>query len=1307
VLILVVALLALLALIGIAYLGTSQVERYASQQNSIDTQADLLIGGLTNLAATAIPVSLYGTDAQGRRLRPPSQEMPLPVGASATGYSTAVSPATMLLLADRLPVISRSNNQISWGRISWPLNPNSLGQYAFESPFGETTQLYSAANKSLLEFQPVYRTIAGQVFPAMLIFLPPANVARFQPPLKASSAGYYLTPGGPVDAAGVGSLNASLYNRLATFAGSASGDGIADSGLWQLPCGPINGITYYAALRVIDQNSAINASVAWRSDVDPASASTTSASTTVANYGWFRSNVGLQEMLAAASADKEMQALNAVRFGSAAASTTTTAPVSPTISSIPFDNGGNARTDFQFGSWGDAIDSQLARRVTAPGMNSATQPYHGFNLLDSSALASRFSLLHSAVSSSLLEQSLPAELLYYPNVRVSPYSATEVNTWYSNLFSYSATFSPSSAVSLRPLLTALNGVSNAIASRFGNSAAPKLWLLKSAYQFGDWVIGPDQHSYVCLMPNSGVSPLFPTINKIEYWTQVPWTTTPVKASANTATFEQLWLAYCHVMTDSQSPASSGVAGQWLPPMRPPTTAPSSPEPQMTMFRSSIRDNRALPVTPGSLARVQLSPMQMMQLRAAIAAVNTLQMRNAPGIASSPASRYVVSRHIVLADSAGHPVYDVEVFGTDAQPYINAMYAHVTTNTTSRFIAVQLVNPYPVAIRVTPAWSFATVDRTQFPSLTITSVGTVTPAFTIPAAVGNQPGMITIEDGTAPAGFAQPPKVQQIIGLAAAIGKEFIILRPRRFDGIVSQAVAGTPSGESYNETNVYDLVPVDQLDMTGTAAEPNGTNLYYRRAGDSTVATPGGGSYGWNFTWPGRYNGYCKQNPKGPTAPPTYLPAVAGTYPFAQPIVVGPAPQMTGTPNPNFSRLNAGAADSTARSPSAPTYSTITLRLNSKSMPGPHGIALTGNQFPFGGLARNADLLQVPYIGAYRITPFGQQASAGITEINSVTMDSSLADDQTLLSGGTNPDYSSKVLASTATDSLTDPFVQQIGRFCPIGDTQPGSASPVAAAQLDFGTDPVYWHYHWTKKLFDYLTVQAPHDDYFPNVDPSQANVSISPKLPARYLPADPGSPNFTKSSVIPIANSPGVPPNSTTGGRSEDTAGVEGLVNINTAGWKVLSMIPWVPRGTDNISDTASSSDGTDDNINLARAIVAYRDANGPFASIADLYNVPAFRLENDKLLTGADQNNALLNLSSDGVRFDFADRFLLLNRASNLITTRSETFTCYVLLQGWRHAGSNGAQLVVERRAAFFADRNSVSSASSVPLTFRIPTQ
>jgi len=120
---------------------------------------------------------------------------------------------------------------------------------------------------------------------------------------------------------------------------------------------------------------------------------------------------------------------------------------------------------------------------------------------------------------------------------------------------------------------------------------------------------------------------------------------------------------------------------------------------------------------------------------------------------------------VLQDTAGNPVYDVEVFGTDIQPYIGQVYAYVKDAggaSSANFIAIQLINPYPVPIPVTANWGLATIDRSKTgliagqPGLTLTSVltpaGTQMTPFTIPAATAadarRSPGLVLRTDTAA-------------------------------------------------------------------------------------------------------------------------------------------------------------------------------------------------------------------------------------------------------------------------------------------------------------------------------------------------------------------------------------------------------------------------------------------------------------------------------------------------------------------------------------------------------------------------------
>jgi hypothetical protein len=1552
VLILVIALLVLLALIGTAFLSTTQTERYSSQQNSVNTEADLLVQGLQNTVQSNIANGLFASTGTGQQFRPPGQEMPTYNGATeihapATSYNNYDSGASDLFLGDRFPLNATPQTAPIqppvpyWNSISWPLFTDANGYYNFDSPFGgdSSATLYLASNKSQVQAYPTYRIINGQMYPAMLYFIPAqggsVTVQGYNNSLPISmgstGVGVYLTPNSPIPFVSPSTpeqlIQANGYagvSQYANFAASAAGDGVADSGMFKLPIGPVNNITYYAAIRVIDNNSAVNVSTAWTSSTDPVPVSPSSnilqvyeplraysVSAGNMNYGFFRSGIGLREMLNPASLTTpspgtlaETDQLNALRFG------TGNIQIAPALSTTPYQdqagNIGTSRSDFAWTTGGDALDHQLAGRPGNPGYlaTSANPPttsqrFSWLGQSQSAALAYKFSLKNLNNSQSLIEQALSNETYNttYNAPPTSPFSPAQVGAWYNDVFN----FTPASSINtyntifnygattppippLRTILTGSNEVSNAILSRLGNTSAttPVVWNSTTPYNFGDWVTNGG-YSFVCLLPNTGQAPsTTPPATGPEYWTLVPWTVQPVKTSINTATFDQLWLGYCQTMTDSILPANSSsgnTAPQWQPPMMTPLQASYYPENQQQMFRSTIRDNRSWPIAntnnngnPKTSAtalstRLQLTPMQMMQLRAALAAINTQTMRNAQplanastGLVLNPGAFEVRSHKITLADTTGAPAYDVEVFGTSIQPYIGQMFAYEPNPNGSgtgnggeqkinpKFIAIQLLNPYPVPIGVGNGWGFATINRAAYasytatqPPLTLTPINStgLSTTFVIPAATQTGPGSIVIYDGTppsAPQGSATAPftlptgtGAVELTGLSNAIGKELVILKPRLLDtvtGITSTSNLTsytTGAGDYYNEVgstaglpNLYDLVPVDQLDMTGLDQNVTTDTYYiYKRGSNPSNIPPysglstgtNGNGFAWNFVWPGFYMPYNSNNTAAKTPTATSAPMYASalqpttTYPFNQPIIKytqPPAAGATYTFGPSNSPLSLTGGPSvdtlgySAANLLSPTYNTISLQLNNVGFPGPNPVqASTGNKFPFGGFARNIDILQVPYIGAYRICSYGtSQNSASPTfsmyEMNSVTMDSSLANDQTLQPSKAISSYSTtypkKVIPSTAqasssnptatvlADTYIDPFVEQIGRFCPIGEPNDTTNNP--AVQLDFGIgypttvvsngttapDKNYWHYHWTRRVLGYFTVQSPHDDYFPNVDPAgpDGNARLAAGgstvvIPQKYLPSYTGFTKVSSSQVAPVLNTQNIAPgssgyyaNAQYTGQSEDTTGVEGLININTAPWPVLATLPFVPPGTDNITFNDSTSpsvltpslptsnttltaspNGACDNIDLAKAIVAYRNQNGPFKSVMDLYKVPAFRLENEFLLQtdpsstngtpfgdfsgGADNTATGTNYMTgpDKVRYDFEERFLLLNNISNLITTRSDSFTVYLLLQGWRNAGTGNPTLAVQRRVAFFVDRNNVTPSNNIPLYFKFPNE
>jgi hypothetical protein len=500
-----------------------------------------------------------------------------------------------------------------------------------------------------------------------------------------------------------------------------------------------------------------------------------------------------------------------------------------------------------------------------------------------------------------------------------------------------------------------------------------------------------------------------------------------------------------------------------------------------------------------------------------------------------------------------------------------------------------------------------------------------------------------------------------------LNKELILLRPRRADG-VPIAKTGEYDETAANADALRDMVPVDSFDFTGITLNPGGEAhvWHYARQTD-----------GWKFVYPGRYDGAAASRHQG-TVTSTGWTQDAATdndpWKASAPGTLGETAGVATNANPASSYPDA----------------TFTIQLAAPNTPGPNrwqaamGSATPAPspaEFPFGGFARNGDALHVPFIGAYRIITTGALAGT-LLEMNTVSMDSVFAED--------SDQDDDLVVGDTAPETRED-----IGRFSPIRHA-------TGVDYDDFGYDPTgavdwspMWRYHWAMDLFDYVTVHAPHDDYSPEVpQPHQASV------PPPYLGEPTYSPTFGLATTPPdpVLNTAAPPAN----GPSEETTGVHGLVNINTASWKVLAAVPLVLTAGGAVDQAATDT--------LAKDIVFFRDINdgsgaphGPFRSIFELNRVTnaggAVVFANAggtislNAASGTEPGKNLGDTSpGDGVRGDYEEKWLAMTRISNLITTRSDSFTCYALLQGWRFAETPVAELMTQRREGFFLDRTNV---------------
>lgn len=636
----------------------------------------------------------------------------------------------------------------------------------------------------------------------------------------------------------------------------------------------------------------------------------------------------------------------------------------------------------------------------------------------------------------------------------------------------------------------------------------------------------------------------------------------VKTSINTAEFEELFLAFWSVIVEgnaiaSDPPARKGADG----------VAPMFRDP--LRWPVDLRDDDDDDPLPTDLQNPQKLPGNLrVLLRAALAAVNAMDMRDEDD--------NITVRTFMLPGSNR----EITIYGTETQPFITEVLVERLADavTDQDFVAIELFNPHDVPINLT-GWKLATMDRTLGENdlalplhlEEIADLGSVLPQI--------EPGFVVLRNRDRAATEVPVPvagNVIEIPRLWEARGKELVILRP---------VISGTTM------TNLHEMVPIDQMDLTElTDGGPNLSDTlpqwyhYARSTGN------------WEWVFPGRYSASSHEDTQEPD--PVFDRHFDLRYNDLRETANLPATLTLGDHN------TAGTA--------SPRYA---IQLNQPGWAGDR------TQYPYGGFARNGDILKVPFIGAYKVRPTIFQEHEFI-ELNSVVMDAAMADDPGPVVGGTPPP-------------------QAVGRFAPMYDPT---------------MDPAEDNYAWAVDLLDYLTVQAPHDDY-------------------TYPP--PGQP----LQNTPSALGPNV---------GEKLVGVQGLININTAPWRVLATLPFVP------GDSAQ-------NEAIARAIVTHRRTHGPYRTLFDLLSVPEFRTPPG---LPANPNPAWGDFEDDNdPPDDFERRYLMLTRVSNLVTTRSDTFTAYVLVQGWRGSGTSVPELVAERRIAFTLDRNPVTQTQQSLILRNIP--
>lgn len=296
---------------------------------------------------------------------------------------------------------------------------------------------------------------------------------------------------------------------------------------------------------------------------------------------------------------------------------------------------------------------------------------------------------------------------------------------------------------------------------------------------------------------------------------------------------------------------------------------------------------------------------------------------------------------------------------------------------------------------------------------------------------------------------------------------------------------------------------------------------------------------------------------------------------------------------------------------------------------------------------------------------------------------------------------------------------------------------------------PWFDTYGWAARVFDYFSaLQTPNDDYLPQTKPETNSYNLF----------QPGTSAATSlATPLPVANNQGagspmgvsspnginLSNNSLVDDPAERNATVEGLININTAPWRVLAELPFYTVQPPDLSSAVAVKNANLAmllrNQQIAQAIVRYRNTYGPFHSIFELNRVfdplaisggfvfqgagasglsatgvmsagntelpaPANPQASYTALQGVLAPNfpAYLNDAGasdgkhlpDGLLTDCNQRFAEMMKISNLVTTRSDSYTVYIEIQGWRNAdNANAASMVVDRRTAFIVDRSGVT--------------
>lgn len=679
-----------------------------------------------------------------------------------------------------------------------------------------------------------------------------------------------------------------------------------------------------------------------------------------------------------------------------------------------------------------------------------------------------------------------------------------------------------------------------------------------------------------------------------------------------------------------------------------------------------------------------------------------------------------------------------------------------------YIAVELYNPYPYAINLN-GWRLQVVDRTAANAVgsgrTVTDLFIFDGSVSVPAggtvllenfdATGTGAGPGTPSGAYAPVPAAYRPggsglpaagasggiyipgleRVYLTSGPAVARG-ELVLTRPRS-GGIVLGVFVGSPATGGAASTT--DAVPVDSIDLSGVAMGPADiTDL----AAQSYAYHYARRTQGWHFVYPGRYT--------ADTASPAALVRQQGLRVYVRNGVSDPvddgvwASPPVGLGDPLNSETSATYTGNGGNIPGTFPIQIANIGFGGPNAPISNAASGNSNRFPFGGFLRNLDVLQVPFISPVRVHAPGNPLVQ--YDVISLTHDAAFAED-------------------TATDNNAE---ENIGRFTPIvlpaPAGAPAKARPIASID-EKSTDWQLLRYGWASDILDYVTVRPstrlslpgtavrtkqgplgtsePHTvASYPETTADLRPQPVSPKSTTFDAPSPVTAHDVGEQGLININTAP-LPVLAAVPWVRNASPLVERVVNVNIARSIIAHREKNGPfesifdLNAVRILDNSGAESAVSFRVGagglgftppldppLASAgstpvfdasfVANLTNDNGDFSPLGDSGNAPfGPRAVPDPAFPGqrgnANTNGSAYTPSNPSFQRnppgDFESQFLMLTAVSNLITTRSDTFTAYIVIEGWRDAGTQRASRVLQRRYAFIMDRTGV--AASLPQT------